>query len=204
MSSWTIEGEYMETCNCEYLCPCIFSNMTAKPTEGDCKVAIAMRIDKGQKDGVTLDGLSFIVVMQSSGPMIDGNMKVGLIVDEAADEAQTKAIADIVTGAAGGPMEALAPLVGEVAGIEKRKISFEKSGSTYSVTAGELVDQSLEAVESALPTGGPIMLENAAHPVSTSLALAKATHSKFHAFGIDWDDATGTRNGHFSSFSWAA
>jgi hypothetical protein len=204
MSGWTIEGEYMETCNCEYLCPCIFSNMTAKPTEGDCKVAIAMRIDKGQKDGVTLDGLSFIVVMQSSGPMIDGNMKVGLIVDEAADEAQTKAIADIVTGAAGGPMEALAPLVGEVAGIEKRKISFEKTGSTYSVTAGELVDQSLEAVESALPTGGPIMLENAAHPVSTSLALAKATHSKFHAFGIDWDDATGTRNGHFSSFSWAA
>jgi hypothetical protein len=204
MSGWTIEGEYMETCNCEYLCPCIFSNMTAKPTEGDCKVAIAMRIDKGQRDGVTLDGLSFIVVMQSSGPMIDGNMKVGLIVDEAADEAQTKAIADIVTGAAGGPMEALAPLVGEVAGIEKRKISFEKSGSTYSVTAGELVDQSLEAVESALPTGGPIMLENAAHPVSTSLALAKATHSKFHAFGIDWDDATGTRNGHFASFSWAA
>ena len=204
MSGWTIEGEYMETCNCEYLCPCIFTNMTARPTEGNCKVAIAMRIDKGQKDGVTLDGLSFIVVMQSSGPMIDGNMKVGLIVDEAADEAQTKAIADIVTGAAGGPMEALAPLVGEVAGIEKRKISFEKTGSTYSVTAGELVDQSLEAVESALPTGGPIMLENAAHPVSTSLALAKATHSKFHAFGIDWDDATGTRNGHFSSFSWAA
>jgi hypothetical protein len=204
MSNWTIEGEYMETCNCEYLCPCIFTNMTAKPTEGDCKVAIAMRIDKGQKDGVTLDGLSFIVVMQSSGPMIDGNMKVGLIVDEAADEAQTKAIADIVTGAAGGPMEALVPLVGEVAGIEKRPISFDKTGSTYSVTAGELVDQSLEAVQSALPSGGPIMLENAAHPVSPSLALAKATRSKFHAFGIDWDDATGTRNGHFASFSWAA
>jgi hypothetical protein len=204
MSNWTIEGEYMETCNCEYLCPCIFTNMTARPTEGDCKVAIAMRIDKGHKDGVTLDGLSFIVVMQSSGPMIDGNMKVGLIVDEAADEAQTKAIADIVTGAVGGPMEALAPLVGEVAGIEKRKINFEKTGSTYSVTAGELVDQSLEAVESALPTGGPIMLENTAHPVSARLALAKATRSKFHAFGIDWDDTTGTRNGHFSSFSWAA
>jgi hypothetical protein len=174
MSNWTIEGEYMETCNCEYLCPCIFTNMSARPTEGD------------------------------SGPMIDGNMKVGLIVDEAADEAQTKAIADIVTGAVGGPMEALAPLVGEVAGIEKRKINFERTGSTYSVTAGELVDQSLEAVESALPTGGPIMLENTAHPVSARLALAKATRSKFHAFGIDWDDTTGTRNGHFSSFSWAA
>jgi len=204
MSGWTIEGEYMETCNCAYLCPCIVTNMTATPTEGDCKVAIAMRIDKGGKDDVTLDGLCFVVVMQSSGPMIDGNLKVGLIVDEAADEAQTKAIADIVTGAAGGPMEALAPLVGEVVGIEKRKISFEKDGSSYSVTAGELVDQALEAVESDLPSGGPIRVENAAHPVSTSLALARATRSTFHAFGIDWDDASGTRNGHFASFSWAA
>lgn len=204
MSSWSIEGKYMETCNCEYLCPCITTNMTANPTEGDCKAAIAMRIDKGHKDETRLDGLSFIIMLQSSGPMAEGNMRVGLIVDENADEAQTKAIADIATGAAGGPMEALGPLVGEVAGIEKRPISFEQSGSKWTVKAGDLVDHSLEASESALPSGGPIVLENVAHPVSSSVALAKATHSKFSAFGIDWDDASGTRNGHFSSFAWAA
>ena len=65
MAGWRVEGQYMETCNCTYLCPCISSNLTARPTEGDCKAAIAMRIDKGEKDGVKLDGLSFIVLMHS-------------------------------------------------------------------------------------------------------------------------------------------
>ena len=44
MASWRIDGQYMETCNCSYLCPCITTHLTAKPTEGDCKAAIAMRV----------------------------------------------------------------------------------------------------------------------------------------------------------------
>ena len=55
MAHWQIRGEYMETCNCTLLCPCITSNLAATPTEGDCKAAVAMRIDEGVKDGVTLD-----------------------------------------------------------------------------------------------------------------------------------------------------
>lgn len=204
MTSWKIEGEYMETCNCNFLCPCITSNLTAAPTEGDCKAAIAMRIDKGQKDGVKLDGLSFIALLWSPGAMADGNIKVGLIIDERADDAQTEAITEIATGSAGGPMAALGPLVGEMAGVEKRPISFEGDGVTYAVKAGELVDQALEAVASAFDPGKAIMLENVAHPVNSKLALARATRSSLHAFGIDWDDSSGGRNAHFAPFSWAA
>ena len=51
--------------------------------------------------------------------------------------------------------------------------------------------------------GEPIYLDNTGHPVSAKLALAKAARSKFHAFGIDWDDSSGTRNGHFAPFAWA-
>ncbi len=204
MTRWNIEGEYMETCNCDFLCPCITSNLTARPTEGDCKVAIVMRIDKGQKDGVPLDGLCFVAVIMSPGPMGEGNLKVGLIVDERADDAQTAAITDIATGAAGGPMAALGPLVGEMAGVEKRPIHFEGDGTTFTAKAGELVDQALEAAISGSEASGPIVLENVAHPVSSRVALAHATRSKFHAFGIDWDDTSGTKNGHFSRFSWAA
>ncbi len=65
MSNWQIEGQYMETCNCNFICPCIGSNLAALPTEGDCKAAVAMRIDHGSKDGVTLDGLAFIVLLHS-------------------------------------------------------------------------------------------------------------------------------------------
>ena len=52
--------------------------------------------------------------------------------------------------------------------------------------------------------GEPIYLEHVPHPANSRLALAKATNSEFHAFGIDWDDSTGLRNGHFQKFSWAA
>ncbi|MEW9922560.1 DUF1326 domain-containing protein, partial [Marimonas sp. MJW-29] len=92
--------------------------------------------------------------------MSDGNIKVGLIVDEKASDEQTAAIGDIATGAAGGPMEALGPLVSEVAGVEKRPISFVSDGDKISVKAGELVEQEVEAVNSALPNGGPIKIDN--------------------------------------------
>ena len=202
MASWRIDGQYMETCNCDFICPCIGANLTAKPTEGDCKAAIAMRIDSGEKDGVSLDGVTFIVMLHAPGVMADGDIKVGLIVDEAASDAQTEAIGAIATGAEGGPMAMLAPLVSEIAGVERRPISFEVDGMNYTVKAGELVDQSLEGVASVSVEGAPIYLENTAHPVSAKLALAKATNSRFHAFGIDWEDASGTRNGHFAPFSW--
>lgn len=202
MAGWNIQGEYMETCNCSYLCPCISTNLAGMPTEGDCKAAVAMKIDKGEKGGVRLDGLSFIILMFAPGAMGDGNIKVGLIVDENADDAQIEAIGAIATGADGGPMAALAPLVGEVAGIEKRPITFERTGMNYEVRAGELIDQGLEGMPSMSKEGEPIYLENTGHPVNPKLALAKATHSAFHAFGIDWDDASGTRNGHFAPFSW--
>jgi len=203
MTSWSIKGQYMETCNCEFTCPCITSNLAALPTEGDCKAAIAMRIDEGQKDGVKLDGISFIVLLHSPGAMGDGNMKVGLIVDESADDAQTEAIGAIATGGEGGPMENLAPLVGEIAGIEKRPISFEQDGMKFTVKAGELIDQTAEGVPSMVNEGEPIFLENTAHPVSSKIGLAKALHSKFDAFGITWEDTSGTRNGHFAPFSWS-
>jgi hypothetical protein len=203
MAGWKIQGQYMETCNCAFLCPCITSNLTDTPTEGDCKAAIAMRIDRGQKDGIALDGVAFVVLMRAPEAMAEGNIKVGLIIDSAASEAQADAITEIASGAAGGPMAALGALVGEMAGVERQPISFETDGKNWSVTAGDLIDQACAAVPSAVAPGEPIYLDNVAHPVSSKLALAKATRSRFHAFGIDWDDSSGVRNGHFAPFSWA-
>src|SRR5215218_1467021 len=167
---WTIEGQYFETCNCEYLCPCISSNMAAKPDEGDCAVALAFRIDRGSKGGVALDGLAFIVVARTKGAMIDGGWTVGLIVDERASEEQADAILAIASGQAGGPMAGLSSLIGSFAGVDRR----------------------------------PIGLDNTLHPANPRLALAKATRSRFDAFGITWNDASGSRNGHFAPFHWAA
>ena len=203
MSTWQISGEYMETCNCTMLCPCITSNLAATPTEGDCKAAVTMRIDKGEKDGVRLDGLSFIVMLYAPGAMGAGNMSVGLIVDERATDAQVEAISAIATGAVGGPMAALAPLVGKIAGVERRPIQYEMVGLKRVARAGDLVDQACEGIPSLSAPGQAIGIDNTAHPVNSRLNLAKATRSMFNVFGFKWNDSSGTRNAHFAPFSWA-
>lgn len=204
MAHWQIRGEYMETCNCTLLCPCITSNLAATPTEGDCKAAVAMRIDDGAKDGVTLDGLKFVVMMHAPGPMGAGNITVGLIVDERADEAQLDAITAIASGAAGGPMAALAPLVGQFAGVQRRPIEFDADGLKRAVRAGELLDEACEGLPSLTAPGQALAIEHTAHPVNTRLSLARATRSLFNVFGIRWNDSSGKRNAHFAPFAWSA
>jgi hypothetical protein len=203
MSSWRISGQYMETCNCAFLCPCIVSNLAATPTEGDCKAAIGMRIDQGEKEGVSLDGLSFVVMLHSPGAMAEGNITVGLIVDETASSAQVEAITAIATGAVGGPMAALGPLVGRMAGVERSAITFNSNGIDFSMRAGELVDQACEGIASGSAPGEALAIDNTVHPVNSRLSLAKATKSRFNVFGMNWDDSSGTRNGHFAPFAWS-
>jgi hypothetical protein len=199
--AWQISGQYMETCNCALLCPCITSNLAATPTEGDCKAALGMRIDNGNKDGVSLDGINFMLVLQSKGPMGAGNMTVGLVVNESASQAQVDAITAIASGAAGGPMAMLAPLVGKFAGVERAKVEITQDGNKWAARAGDFIDESCEALLNM--DGEVMMLDNVSHPVSSRLALAKANKSKFDVFGIRWDDSTGTRNGHFAPFAWS-
>jgi hypothetical protein len=197
---WQISGQYMETCNCSLLCPCITSNLAATPTEGDCKAALGMHIDKGSKDGVSLDGVDFVMLLQSKGPMGSGNMTVGLVVDAAASQEQVDAITAIASGAAGGPMAMMAPLVGSFAGVERAEVTVEQDGNTWHARAGDFVDESCEALLNM--DGQPMALDNVSHPVNSRVGLAKATKSRFSVFGIEWDDSTGTRNGHYAPFAW--
>jgi len=203
MANWRIDGQYMETCNCSYICPCLTSHLADRPTEGDCKAAVAMRIDKGSRDGVKLDGVGFIVFLHSPGPMAEGNITVGLIIDDKASDQQVEQVTAIATGAAGGPMAALAPLVGKLAGVERQPVRFQTDGMKHSVSAGKLVDQVCEGVAGAARANEPMFIENTGHPVNDRLALAKARRSRFNLFGVKWDDSSGTRNGHYAPFSWS-
>jgi hypothetical protein len=199
-TAWKITGDYFETCNCDYLCPCIPSNLAAQPTYGHCDVALAFRIDEGNFGDVKLDGLKFVVVMHSPAAMGDGNMTVGLITDEGASEAQQQAMISIASGQAGGPMAALAPLVGTFAGAESAAIEYKQDGNSRSVEVPNLVRQGVEGY----PGGNseePLHIGNTVHPANSTLALGRATETHFHVFGIDYDSDGGT-NGHFAPFSW--
>ena len=200
--AWTASGDYFETCTCDYLCPCLSSNLTAPPTKGDCVFAFAFRVDRGRFGDVSLDGLCFALAGVAPGPMGDGNWSVGLIVDDRADAAQEKAIAAIASGEAGGPLAALAPLIASFRGVEKKSIRFEKDGLRRSVSIPGMLDQAVEGVPSPTVPGEPLVIDNSIHPVNKRVALARAAKSVMSAFGLRMNDTSGRNNGHFAAFSW--
>lgn len=201
-SSWRLNGDYFETCSCDFLCPCISSNLAASPTRGHCHFVLAFEIEKGEYERLSLDGLRFVVVGYTPGVMGAGNWSLGVIVDERADPRQRDALIAIASGRAGGPMAALAPLVTSFLGVETKPIRYERDGLRRSIVIAGLVDQALEGVPSVSRPGEPVCIDNSAHPANARLALAKATRSHFHAFGLHLDETSGRNNGHFAPFSW--
>lgn len=201
-TKWRIRGDYMETCNCDYLCPCIYTRMEAMPTHTLCSVAMLYHIEKGRFGNIPLDGLSFVVVAQSPGPMHEGNWKAGVIVDRAGGTDQRAALAAIAQGEAGGPMSHVRELVGEFLGVEARAIHFTKSKRKASVRIHNRLDQAVEAQMTDANPDEPMCIDNVMHPANKRLGLAKAKRSHVHAFGIDFDDISGNNNGHIAPFDW--
>ena len=75
--SWNLDGEYFENCSCEILCPCITNSMQGPADYERCQVPLIMHIDKGEKDGVSLDGLNAILLIDSPQVMGEGGWRVG-------------------------------------------------------------------------------------------------------------------------------
>jgi hypothetical protein len=201
--AWQISGQYYETCSCDFVCPCVPGQLTVRPTKGACTFAMAFQIERGKYGGVSLDGLGFIVLGLTPQEMGKGNWSIGVIADERAASDQREAITAIASGSAGGPMSALAGLVGKFLGVESAPIRFDRSGPKWSIKAANLVDMSAEAAMGINPNATePLYLGNTGHPAADRFSLAHASKSHVHALGLAWDDISGKNNGQYAPFSW--
>jgi len=201
--SWKLNGQYYETCSCDFVCPCLPGQMAVKPTKGSCTFAMAFQIGRGTYGSVSLDGLGFIVLGLTPEAMGKGNWSVGLIVDDRANAEQRDAVTAIASGAAGGPMSALSGLIGKFLGVESAPIRFDHSGTRWSVKASDLVDMAAEGAMGANPKASePLRLQNTGHPAADNFTLAHASKSHVHSLGLKWDDVTGKNNGQYAPFSW--
>jgi len=202
---WQISGEYMESCNCDYLCPCIYTNPQGEVTHDHCTAALIFRIDAGQRGATDLAGLAFALVIRSGKVMADGNWVFGCVVDERADAAQRAALSAIVSGDAGGtPGMIRRNLVGDFRGVEYKPITFKIEGLKRSVIIPDMLSFEIEGVASRNRSGEPFYIDNAAHPAGRRLALASARELHVKGFGLDLDMAGKGNNGHFAPFAWAA
>jgi len=204
-TNWRLSGEYMESCNCDYLCPCIYTNPQAEVTYDNCTAALIFRIDQGQSGGVSLDGLCFALVIRSGKVMADGNWVFACVVDDKADDAQRAALSAIVSGQQGGtPGMIRANLVSDFRGVEYKPIDFRMEGLKRGVTIPEILSFEIEGVASRNRGGEPFYIDNTAHPASRRLALARASALHVQGFGLGLDMIGKGNNGHFAPFSWAA
>jgi hypothetical protein len=99
-------------------------------------------------------------------------------------------------------MGALAPLVGEVVGVERAAIEITDDGLRHTVRVADTIDFEIEdVVPFGVETGQPVRFQGMFHPVASDLTMAEAQRTSINAFGISFEGKTGLST---SSFSWAA
>jgi hypothetical protein len=196
--SWALSGTYFENCTCEGACPCTASSLQWPADKDFCDVMFAFHVDSGEIDGTAVEDLSVVLLVHSpQAQLTDGNWTVGLYVDERASAEQAEKLGAVFGGQLGGPMAALAPLIGEVAGLERAPISFAEDGLTHRVTVGNAIDVE---VEDLTPPGSsePTRFEHIEHLAAPSVTVARATSSRVSGFGIEFEGTAGSS----APFAW--
>ena len=199
--SWNLSGRYVETCSCDLMCPC---NITFDhgATYDYCRATLCFDIEQGEIEGTDVGGLKFVAIVDSPKVMTEGNWKLGAFVDANASDEQADKLVKVFTGQLGGPMEGLAPLVGEVLGIERAAIEIEHDGNNHSVRVGDSIDFEIEdIVPFGVEDGHTVKFDGGFHPVAPDLTMSEARRSKISAFGIEYEGKTGISH---ANFSWAA
>lgn len=200
--TWQIEGTYFENCNCDMICPCTASGQTLPADNDRCNVALAFHVSRGEINGVDVGGLNVCVMADAPALMSEGGWKVGVLMDAAASPEQAEALGKVFGGQLGGPMEGLAPLIGEMLGMESHEFTYADEGRGHSVRIGGAVDMAVEDFVSPFDaTGAGVKISGVGFPVDT-LAAGRAITSTVDAFGMAWDNAG--KNSFSAPFAWSA
>ena len=199
--AWHVNGTYIETCSCDFFCPCNFS-LAIGADYDYCRIALVFNLTEGNVDGTDVGGLAVAAIVDAPKVVTDGNWRLGLFIDEEASEEQAQKLADVFSGQLGGPLEALAPLIGENLGVERAPFEIQEEGLRHSVKIGDAIEFEIEdVVPFGIETGEPARITGIFHPVGSDFTVSKATRSRINAFGIEFEGKSGVSK---SEFSWAA
>jgi hypothetical protein len=199
--AWKLEGSYFESCSCEVVCPCTAS-LALGADYDRCKVTLVFHVKDGDVEGTDVSGLTVAAIVDSPKVMTDGNWRLGVFLDAAASDEQAEKLGAVFSGALGGPMEALGPLIGENLGLERAPIEVREEGLTHSIRIGDAVDIEIEdVVPFGVESGEPARLVGIFHPAGSELTVARATQAKVNAFGIEFEGKSAFST---SRFAWAA
>ena len=196
--AWSMEGQLFETCNCDLICPC-----SAYPFAGAdydrCLTVYGFRIDSGQIEGVDVAGTIMAVAFDAPKYFLEGNWRVGLLVDAAASDEQAAKLTALLSGELGGPVAALSGMISENLGVQRVPLQYSVESGTRVLTVG---NQGRLAITELVPTGvkngPPARLTAKFNPATAAglsdgqITMCKAeTGSHLDAFGIEYRPQVG-------------
>ena len=199
--SWNVKGSYVETCSCELMCPCNLS-LDHGATYDYCRVTLVFNIREGAVEGTDVAGCKIALIADTPKVMTEGNWRVGVFIDDGASEDQFERLVQVFSGQLGGPMAGLAPLIGEMLGVERAAIVIEEEGLRHSVRVDGMIDFEIEdVVPFGIETGEPVRVVGMFHPAGSEFRVAEAKRANINAFGIAYEGKSGLSA---PQFSWAA
>jgi hypothetical protein len=206
--AWHARGDWFDVCSCNVPCPCSW----AEPPDDDyCEGVLVWRIREGRYGDVSLEGLNVVGVGSFKGNIWDGTHsepRMGVLLDERADDRQREALQMIFGGQAGGWPGRFNEIFGaEMVGLEFAPITVEIAPDLTSWHAE--VPGRVRAAANALsgPTsvdGKPPRMENlpgAETGPGQVGTQGKATADEVDAFVFNWVHA-GKSSKHIT-FDWS-
>src|SRR6266702_7498382 len=187
--SYEVEGQLLEVCTCNILCPCWVGE---DPDGGTCDGVLSWHVEKGSVNGTDVSGRTFSILAHIPGNILEGNWRVVVYIDDGATDAQQQALLDVWTGKLGGPIADLAQLVGDVLAVEKVPITFHVEGAKGTLKIGTAVEARLQPFQGA--TGQSTALHDSVFttipgsPAFVGKADSYRVDAKQHGFEIDLHD----------------
>jgi hypothetical protein len=190
---WNFEAEYIQSCNCDFGCPC---NFNGYPTYGNCEALIAYRIRNGKFGTTKLDGAKFAAAVWWPQAIHEGNGTLRMYVDPTVTKEQVAALGEIGSGKAGGGFfEILPKTISKVHPPKVAKIDFHFDGynSWFTVDGvGEVHSEHIKNPVTHEPFEGTITL-------TKGLAFREAIVSNIKKWWMKDEDLLAyhtDRNGH--------
>jgi hypothetical protein len=194
--SFSVKGDYFETCNCDVSCACIWLGAA---TNDACDSLLAWHVTEGQKEGVDLAGLNVVMAVHAPKRMTDGNWKVALYLDDRATLEQSEALGAIFSGGAGGHLAGLGLLFGEVAGVTPASISFSRNGGSLKASVGAVLSMESEEMVGMDGLHPPVITNSTSSAVPQPLTQAKAGANSYHDH---WDAEFSGTNSFVTDFAY--
>jgi len=142
--AWNLSGQLLEACSCQQTCPCNFG--PAAPDQGWCSGAIALDIQQGTSDGVSLVGTKAVMVVDFPHDFAGGNGTLRLYIDDRANTNQRRELEAVLSGKKGGPFAAISGLITKAMPTEYTKIDV-KAGDKVSVKVGNVGEVHLAKIK---------------------------------------------------------